>query len=194
MWSPTQSPDELMHHQRLGAKWGIMNGPPYPLGRSQLSSAEKKAGGLISRFAEARKEKKKKKQRAKALEKARATRKAKAEEKNRQAEKEKQDAITKERLQEIVRSGSPEDVAKIKGKISNDDLQYALTRFEKEKNLDAVLSSTKPKSNYEVFMAASKKCGEIATASENFIKLYNSGAKVYNAVYGEKKNKKLPTI
>lgn len=33
----------LEHHQILGAKWGKLNGPPYPLGSGDHSSAEKKA-------------------------------------------------------------------------------------------------------------------------------------------------------
>lgn len=33
----------LEHHQILGAKWGVMNGPPYPLGKGDHSSSEKKA-------------------------------------------------------------------------------------------------------------------------------------------------------
>lgn len=33
----------LEHHQILGAKWGVMNGPPYPLGSGDHSSSEKKA-------------------------------------------------------------------------------------------------------------------------------------------------------
>ena len=32
----------LQHHGILGQKWGRRNGPPYPLGRSQKSSREKK--------------------------------------------------------------------------------------------------------------------------------------------------------
>lgn len=35
--------DYLEHHQILGAKWGKKNGPPYPLGSGDHSSAEKKA-------------------------------------------------------------------------------------------------------------------------------------------------------
>jgi hypothetical protein len=38
--------DELYHHQRLGAKWGQRNGPPYPLSRQQLTSAQLAKGGV----------------------------------------------------------------------------------------------------------------------------------------------------
>lgn len=34
----------LAHHGILGMKWGVKNGPPYPLGSSAHSSSEKKAG------------------------------------------------------------------------------------------------------------------------------------------------------
>lgn len=35
---------DLQHHGILGQKWGRKNGPPYPLGASDHSAAEKKAG------------------------------------------------------------------------------------------------------------------------------------------------------
>lgn len=33
----------LEHHQILGGKWGVMNGPPYPLGKGDHSASEKSA-------------------------------------------------------------------------------------------------------------------------------------------------------
>lgn len=36
--------DYLAHHGVLGQKWGVQNGPPYPLGASDHSVSEKKAG------------------------------------------------------------------------------------------------------------------------------------------------------
>ena len=36
--------NELCHHGILGQKWGKRNGPPYPLGASDHSASEKKAG------------------------------------------------------------------------------------------------------------------------------------------------------
>ena len=34
----------LRHHGILGQRWGKRNGPPYPLGSSDHSASEKKAG------------------------------------------------------------------------------------------------------------------------------------------------------
>ena len=36
--------DFLQHHGILGQKWGVKNGPPYPIGSEGHSLSEKKAG------------------------------------------------------------------------------------------------------------------------------------------------------
>lgn len=36
--------DDIQHHGILGMRWGRKNGPPYPLGSSDHSASEKKAG------------------------------------------------------------------------------------------------------------------------------------------------------
>ena len=54
----------LAHHGILGQKWGQRNGPPYPLGESDHSASEKKAGwkdSLVEYGAESRKTKRLKK-------------------------------------------------------------------------------------------------------------------------------------
>lgn len=42
MWSPTISSDELAHHGIDGQKWGVRNGPPYPLDSGSKSASERK--------------------------------------------------------------------------------------------------------------------------------------------------------
>ena len=193
MWSPTYAPDELYHHQRLGAKWGIMNGPPYPLGRSQLSSAERKKSSFISKFAADRKAKKKKKQRQKALEKARATRKANAERARVEAQKAKEAEENKQRL---IKSASAEEVMKYQGNFTNDELSTISTRLSYEKSISGYIKPSTVKTGYDKYIEFSEKVGKIATATQSYVDMYNKGAKIYNSLVVRDKvgKKKLPTI
>lgn len=42
-WDMDNPMNSIYHHQRLGAKWGKMNGPPYPLSPADYSAAQKRA-------------------------------------------------------------------------------------------------------------------------------------------------------
>lgn len=42
MWQPTISSDELYHHGVDGQKWGVKNGPPYPIERGGNKSSGKR--------------------------------------------------------------------------------------------------------------------------------------------------------
>ena len=42
-WDMDNPMNSIYHHQRLGAKWGKMNGPPYPLSPADYSAAQRKA-------------------------------------------------------------------------------------------------------------------------------------------------------
>lgn len=44
--------DELYHHGIEGQKWGVRNGPPYPLGTDQMSRREKKLAEKATRVAD----------------------------------------------------------------------------------------------------------------------------------------------
>ena len=183
MWSPTVSSDELYHHQRLGAHWGIMNGPPYPLGRSQLSSTEKKEGGWISKFAEGRKAAKKKKQQQKNLEKARKKRIAN-----------KKEAEEKKR---IVEKGSRAEVLKNQHRLSTEEMNKALDRLKEEDIVNRKIKdlSSPAYARVENFKHLSDTIKTVAIGTQQFMDAYNTGAGIYNAVMELRGNsKRLPKV
>jgi len=163
------TPEDLMHFGIKGMKWGIRRFQPYQKGEhvkggKEVGAATKvkqrpSSGNIIERY----KAHKTKQKRVAALKKAQATRKAKA---DFEAEKKK-----------AVESGSIEDLAKFKGKLTNEEYNRAFARLQNEKKVaDMVAANQKTVwDKIDKGMAIVQKVGgyanTIATAKENFTKL-----------------------
>ena len=115
------------------------------------------------------------KKRTAALEKAR---KAKQEKKEFEANKEK-----------VLNSGSATEVLKYRGKLTNQELQNAVTRLNLEQQLSAI-SAKEVKTGMDKVTSVMNKVEKATIAVEKGIKAYNTVAKVTNSV--GKTN--LPTI
>lgn len=197
IWFPNEDIDDALNHTGVkNMRWHHRRYQNYdgsltPLGRSHYGvGPERKKSGIVELAKNHRQKaaaKKKKKQQVKNLEKAREAKKKAAE------ERAKEEALMKDK-ERIITSGTPEEISKLKGKMTNQEFNTALTRLNYEEQLDKKVKDRRQKTGSEKFVEASKKVGDLATASTNFINLYNNGARVYNAFYGKKKNRTLPTI
>lgn len=117
----------LEHHQILGAKWGVMNGPPYPLGSGDHSSSEKKAAeaagikvGSDSGKGSIDNVKKKK---------------TDAQNKVKKAKKEMTPEERREKALEAARSGDKKKIAKYINELSTDELRDAQARAQMKDSL-----------------------------------------------------------
>lgn len=117
----------LEHHQILGAKWGVMNGPPYPLGSGNHSSSEKKAAeaagikvGSDSGKGSIDNVKKKK---------------SDAQNKVKKAKKELTPEERREKALEAARSGDKKKIAKYINELSTDELRDAQARSQMKDSL-----------------------------------------------------------
>ena len=129
----TQTDNELYHHGIKGMHWGIRRFQPYQPGAKvkggkEVGAATKvkqkpSSGGIVEHF----KAKKAEKAKAAAIKKAQATRKANTE-----------FAASKEKA---INSGSVEDLAKFKGKLTNEEYRRAFDRLQNEKKLEEMVSA-----------------------------------------------------
>lgn len=162
----TPSKDELYHHGIKGQKWGIRRFQPYLPGSKVKGGKEvgkatkvKQRGSIIEHF----KAKQAAHKKSAAVKKAQATRKA-----NTDFEAAKKKAIE---------SGTAEDLAKFKGKLTNEEYTKAFMRLQNEKKLaDMVAANQKSvwdtiDSGMKIVERVGKYAGTIATAKENFTKM-----------------------
>lgn len=152
--------DELYHHGIKGQKWGIRRFQPYRQGMKVLGGKVVGAAKKVKqRFTDAGEAHKKKK----AVKKAQATKKAKVD-----FETQKKKALE---------SGTAEDLAKLKGKLTNEEYQAAFRRLENEAKVAKMVQDSTPTiwDKVDKGMAIVQKLGgyanTIATAKENFTKM-----------------------
>lgn len=160
--------EELTHSGIKGQKWGIQNGPPYPLSRDistgsrlKTTSSGKKSGG-ISAYLQTRKVKKKKQA---ALEKARQT-KAKNAQKKQTAEEHAAE------VKKILESGDRNKIKSIASEVSYNELNNALQKADLMVKLNAV-TATK---------TAWDKLDNTKNKLDKVIGYYQTGAKTWNVI------------
>lgn len=160
------TPDDLMHFGIKGMKWGIRRFQPYQKGEKvkggkEVGAATKvkqrpSSGNIIERY----KAHKTKQKRVAALKKAQATRKANA---DFEAEKKK-----------AIESGSIEDLAKFKGKLTNEEYNRAFMRLQNEQKVAALVQANqktvwdKVDKGMEIVARVSKYANVVTTAKNNF--------------------------
>lgn len=151
---------ELYHHGIKGQKWGVSNGPPYPLG-SAISTGKRligKAAGAIKRHKEKRIQ-------------------AEAEKLKAKQEKEAQEAA--ERKEKILVSGNAAAVSSIASTLSTKELNEAVQRVNLQRQLDVAMAQQQGPSKLDQAKDKLKNTTDWAKAG---IDAWNTFANVYNSL------------
>ena len=138
--------DYLEHHQILGAKWGKKNGPPYPLGSGDHSSAEKKAAAAAG------------------VKVGKDSGKGSID----NIKKKKKASLTEEekrlKAEEARLKGDSKNINKYMDKLTTDELRDAQTRAQIKKSLSEEKQSKAEKDKREAMLSGDKeKVKEYAT-------------------------------
>ena len=138
--------DYLEHHQILGAKWGKKNGPPYPLGSGDHSSAEKKAAAAAG------------------VKVGKDSGKGSIE----NVKKKKKALLTEEekrlKAEEARLKGDSKNINKYMDKLTTDELRDAQTRAQIKKSLSEEKQSKAEKDKRDAMLSGDKeKVKEYAT-------------------------------
>ena len=164
---PELSEETLEHHGIKGQKWGVRNGPPYPLSRGKSGS-----GGRNIRYGGAapskRKARKLRKQRVKTLKKARKVR-----ERNRQIQQEQ-----KKSKEEILKSKDLSAMSKNSELFTTQEINDMLNRLGAEDKLrDAANKQREANKTKAQKVADTIKSSVKKSASEASVNLLNQALK-----------------
>ena len=184
--TPTNS--DLQHHGILGMHWGRRNGPPYPLGSSDHSASEKKAGwrkslssgkGLFG-----------KRKKAKADRIAKANAKKVVEERLKQKEA---DEFFEKNKEKILRSNKAKDVLANQARLTTQELNDAVYRMDLNERISrhAMNQTASAWKKMDSMMRGPVK--DMVDWTDIGIRAWNDMAKIYNTTSAGKQEK-LPLI
>lgn len=134
---------EFAHHGIQGQKWGEKNGPPYPLNRSDYSSAEKRKNPVGNSGSEKENAISRIKNRVSEANKARVARKAEEDTRKKEEAKRKAEEDARKRTEEAaaerqkdINSGDPDKVYKHLNSLTKSEFDQAMSRIDMKVRLD----------------------------------------------------------
>lgn len=173
------SGSELCHHGRPGQKWGVENGPPYPLSRQGFGTTKsyrkvmqnvaKSVGDTV---------KKKVKQFKSSREEAKKRVLAKKQEKEEAKKRAIEEAKDKER-KELVESGDIKRILRNQSALSEQEIREAISRVKLNQEL-ASLEASRINKGVNAISHVMSNAAKIGDAVENGVKTWNTFAKIAN--------------
>lgn len=176
-WMIVPSDSDILHHGRLGQKWGRRNGPPYPLemSKKQYGKAQR-AVQKIARIGDAIQEHHDKAQQKK---EQRAADKTYKKEERVRKDTEKEKAKIKDAKEKAVRHNSYQELYDIKDKLTYQELQEAFNRIDLERRIYAKANPPK-KTLIDTFDDIADTVGKITKWTNKGMEAYDTMADVYN--------------
>lgn len=168
--------NELYHHGRLHQRWGVRNGPPYPLSSATVKKAYTKKKRGIAGVIEAHRQKKVEEKAAKAA-KEEAARKAAAEKEKARKEADKE---------RVLREGSAIEVSQYANELTNKELQDVVNRI-KNRNELAKYTQQELDQGWKTVDSVMKKVGNIKDWTKTGVELWEQLDKAMKLLDSEKK-------